>query len=67
MKRNVGGIDRLLRAVLGLVLMCLVWVGPRTPWGWLGVVPLLTAVFQWCPAYALLRIDSCRAKALVSR
>ena len=57
---NVGGFDRILRAVVGLGLISLVFVGPQTPWGWLGLVPLATAIFRWCPPYALLGISTCR-------
>ena len=53
-KVNVGGIDRILRIVVGLVLLALVFVGPRTPWGLLGVVPLVTGLFRICPLYSLL-------------
>jgi hypothetical protein len=53
MTGNVGAIDRVLRIVLGLGLLSLVFVGPQTPWGWIGVVPLLTALIGWCPAYTL--------------
>lgn len=53
MKGNVGGIDRALRILVGLGLLSLVFVGPQTPWGWIGVVPLLTALIGWCPAYTL--------------
>ena len=56
---NVGNLDRIARAVLGLILLSLVFVGPRTMWGWIGVVPLLTAAFRLCPAYRLLGINTC--------
>jgi hypothetical protein len=59
MEKNVGSIDRIARIVLGLVLIALVFVGPQTPWGWIGVVPLLTALVGWCPAYRLLGIRTC--------
>ena len=39
-KQNVGSIDRVLRIVVGLVLIALVFVGPKTPWGWIGLIPL---------------------------
>jgi hypothetical protein len=58
---NVGGIDRLLRAIVGVGLISLVFVGPQTAWGWLGIIPLATAIFGWCPPYALLGISTCRA------
>lgn len=56
---NVGTIDRALRAIVGLVLIALVFVGPQTPWGWIGLVPLLTAVVGFCPAYTLFGVRSC--------
>ncbi len=59
---NVGGIDRVLRVIVGLALISLVFVGPKTPWGWIGVLPLLTAIVGWCPPYALLGINTCRKK-----
>ncbi len=61
MKANVGSIDRALRIAVGLVLIALVFVGPQTPWGWIGVVPLATALIGWCPAYTLLGIKTCKA------
>lgn len=59
MPRNEGSLDRLLRVVVGLVLIALVFVGPQTPWGWIGVVPLLTGFSGFCPAYTLLGIRTC--------
>jgi hypothetical protein len=56
----MGIVDRVLRAIVGVVLISLVFVGPRTPWGWIGVVPLLTALVSWCPAYVPFRISTCR-------
>jgi ABC-type polysaccharide/polyol phosphate export permease len=56
---NVGGVDRALRAVVGLILIALVFVGPQTPWGWVGLIPLLTAVIGFCPAYTLLGVKTC--------
>ncbi|MBJ7533217.1 DUF2892 domain-containing protein [Rhodomicrobium vannielii ATCC 17100] len=56
MTSNVGGLDRILRIVVGLGLIALVYVGPQTPWGWLGVIPLATAFIGFCPAYRLLGI-----------
>lgn len=59
---NVGGLDRIVRAVVGLALISLVFVGPQTAWGWIGLVPLATAIVGWCPPYALLGINTCRAR-----
>ncbi len=60
MKKNVGGIDRTLRIVLGLVLIGLAASGTVGWWGYLGVVPLLTGLIGWCPPYALLGWNTCR-------
>lgn len=57
--KNVGGIDRVLRILLGLVLLALVFVGPKTPWGWIGLVPLLTGLLSTCPLYSIFGISSC--------
>jgi hypothetical protein len=57
---NVGGIDRILRAVVGLALLSLIFVGPQTLWGLIGLVPLGTAIFGWCPLYAPLGLSTCR-------
>ncbi len=59
MKCNVGTIDRTLRIVAGLILIGLAASGTIGVWGWIGVVPLLTGVFRFCPAYPLLGINSC--------
>lgn len=53
---NVGTLDRVIRIVVGLVLIALVFVGPQTPWGWIGVIPLASAIIGWCPTYSLLGI-----------
>ncbi|MBK8630095.1 MAG: DUF2892 domain-containing protein [Sphingomonadales bacterium] len=57
---NEGKTDRTLRVIAGLILLSLVFVGPQTPWGWVGLVPLLTGVFGFCPAYTLLGINTCK-------
>jgi hypothetical protein len=59
MLRNIGALDRGIRIVLGIVLLALVFVGPRTPLGYLGLVPLVTALAGYCPLYGLLRISTC--------
>lgn len=62
MGKNVGTVDRLLRVIVGVILIALVFVGPQTPWGWFGLVPIATALVGWCPAYRLLGIRSCRIR-----
>ncbi|MGO4998023.1 YgaP family membrane protein [Oceanisphaera sp. W20_SRM_FM3] len=62
MKVNVGTLDRVIRAILGLVLIALVFVGPQTAWGWLGLIPLATAFMGNCPAYSIFGIKTCKTK-----
>lgn len=59
MKTNVGGIDRGLRVAVGLVLIGLTLTNVIGIWGWIGLVPLATGLFRFCPAYTLLGINSC--------
>lgn len=62
MSLNVGSWDRVLRVVVGLVLIGLAATGTVGWWGWLGVVPLATGLFGFCPAYTLLGIKTCPMK-----
>ena len=57
---NIGNADRIARIILGVVLIALVFVGPKTAWGWIGLVPLLTGLVRWCPAYRLIGVNTCR-------
>jgi hypothetical protein len=61
-RTNVGGFDRIVRIVLGLVLIALVFMGPKTPWGWVGVVPLVTGLLRTCPLYSLVGFSTCPAR-----
>ena len=63
MASNVGGIDRILRIVLGLVLMGLAATGTVGLWGWIGIVPLATGLIGWCPPYALFGWNTCALKS----
>ena len=62
MKSNVGGIDRILRIVLGIALIALTLTGTIGLWGWIGVVPLATAAMGSCPLYTLLGLSTCPVK-----
>ena len=53
-------IDRVLRALAGVVLIALVFIGPQTAWGWIGIIPLATAFISWCPLYTLIGIKTCK-------
>jgi hypothetical protein len=59
MKANVGTIDRSLRIVTGLLLIGLSLSGLIGVWGWIGLVPLATGIFRFCPVYTLLGIKTC--------
>lgn len=48
---NEGPVDRTVRVVVGLVLLSLVFIGPKTPWGWIGLLPLITGAVGVCPGY----------------
>lgn len=64
-KRNIGGVDRALRIIVGLVLLALVFVlepGGYWYWGLIGLVPLLTALIGNCPAYSIIGLSTCPMK-----
>ena len=60
MSIHVGSVDRMARIVVGLVLMILAATGTVGLWGWIGIIPLLTGVFRFCPAYNLFGINTCK-------
>ncbi len=62
MTSNAGGIDRILRIAIGLVLIALAATGTVGWWGWLGIVPLATGAIGWCPPYALFGFSTCALK-----
>ncbi len=53
MKMNEGTLDRVFRVIAGVAILALVFVGPKTAWGYLGLVPLVTGMVGYCPLYAL--------------
>ncbi len=59
MKKNVGSTERIIRIVVGAVILSLAFVGPQSPWAFLGLVPILTGIIGWCPPYALFGISTC--------
>ena len=62
LKRNEGTIDRVLRIILGAVLLSLVFIGPMTPWGWVGIIPLATGLLGSCPLYSIFGLSTCPLK-----
>ena len=57
--KNEGMIDRSIRVILGVVLISLVFVGPQSAWGWLGLVPLITGIIGFCPLYKIIGLNTC--------
>ena len=62
MLRNEGSIDRILRVVFGLALLSLIFIGPKTMWGLVGLIPLLTGLAGYCPLYRVLGFSTCPMK-----
>ncbi len=60
MMKNVGSVDRILRIVVGLALIAIAVTGPKVVWGWIGIVPLATALIGWCPAYSIFGLKTCK-------
>lgn len=58
---NIGNVDRSIRVIVGLVLLALVFVGPQTLWGLVGLIPIATALMGNCPAYSLIGIRTCKS------
>jgi hypothetical protein len=58
-QHNVGGVDRALRIALGIALLSLTMLGPKTAWGYLGLIPLMTGLVGFCPLYRLLGMSTC--------
>jgi len=59
MATNVGSLDRVLRILVGVALISLAAAGSIGPWGYIGVLPLITGVVRFCPAYKLLGLNTC--------
>jgi phosphatidylglycerophosphate synthase len=59
MTMNLGQMERTLRIIAGLVLVALVFVGPKTPWVWFGLILIGTGAIRFCPIYRLLGLSTC--------
>ncbi|AXY44233.1 MULTISPECIES: DUF2892 domain-containing protein [unclassified Halomonas] len=62
MKSNVGGADKIARIVIGALLIGLALTGVIGAWGWIGVLPLATGLINFCPAYSIFGINTCKLK-----
>ncbi len=60
MKKNIHPVERGVRIALGIAILSLVFVGPKSLWGLIGIVPILTGLSGWCPPYQLLGISTCK-------
>lgn len=61
MKKNIGGIERIIRTVAGLDIVSLAFIGAQTAWAYLGIIPLITGLTGYCPPYAMLGIKTCKS------
>jgi hypothetical protein len=66
MTTNEGLVDRAVRIIVGLALVAVAlgYFGPAytSPWGWIGIIPLITGIIGWCPVYSFLGIQTCAAR-----
>ena len=62
MTQNIGSLDRIVRIVIGVALIAATLTDAIGVWGWIGVVPLITALVGWCPPYAILGFNTCSVK-----
>ncbi len=60
MRKNIGDTERVFRVVIGLAILSLAFVGPKSPWAYLGIFPVLTGAVGWCPPYTILGISTRR-------
>ena len=61
MMKNIGGSERIVRVLVGVAILALAFVGPRSPWAYLGLLPIVTGLVGWCPPYSLLGISTVKA------
>jgi hypothetical protein len=61
MKKNIGSAERLIRVFAGLGIISLAFIGPHSPWAFLGIIPLATGLTGWCPPYAIFGISTCKS------
>lgn len=58
MSKNVGAVDRWIRVIVGVALLAATVYGPRTAWGYIGLIPLITGMIGWCPLYQVLGLST---------
>ncbi len=60
--RNEGTVDRAVRVIAGIAILSLAFIGPKSPWGFVGIVPIVTGLLGSCPAYTLFGLSTCPMK-----
>ncbi len=60
MKKNIGSVERVIRIFAGIAILSLAFMGPKSSWAYLGIVPLATGLAGWCPPYALFGFSTCK-------
>ena len=60
--KNIHPVERFIRILVGTVILCMSFVGPKSPWYFLGAIPLLTGLMGWCPPYQIFGISTCSTK-----
>ena len=63
MKKNIGSLDKIIRIIIGIALISLVFIGPKTYWGLVGLIPLVTALIGFCPLYPIIGLSTCKTEA----
>ncbi len=63
MKKNIHPVERVIRIIIGVAILSTVFIGPKSYWGVIGILPILTGLIGWCPPYQLLGISTCRQNA----
>ena len=61
MKKNIASTERIIRIIAGIMIISLAFVGPKSAWAYLGIIPLATGLIGWCPPYALFGFSTCKA------
>lgn len=64
---NVGTLDRIIRIVLGLILITMAYTGVIGLWGYIGIIPLATGLLKWCPLYSILGVQTCALHEQIKR
>lgn len=60
MKKNIGSLERVIRIIAGIAILFLAFAGPKSPWAYLGIIPLATGLIGWCPPYAFFGFSTCK-------